>query len=55
VESFAKEKGIPVFAKIPHLQCVMEEIAKSSLPSRKCKPLARAIEKIYEHIKNELL
>jgi MinD superfamily P-loop ATPase len=55
IESFAREKGIPVFAKIPHSECIMEEISKSSLPSRKCKSLARATEKIYEHIKNELL
>jgi MinD superfamily P-loop ATPase len=55
IESFAREKGVPVFAKIPHSECIMEEIAKSNLPSRKCKPLARAIEKIYEQIKNVLL
>lgn len=55
VESFAKEKRVPVFAKIPHLECIMEEISKSNLPSRKCKNLARPIEKIYEHIKNLLL
>jgi MinD superfamily P-loop ATPase len=55
VESFAKEKGIPVFARIPHLQCIMEEISKSNLPSRKCKSLAQSIEKIYEQIKNVLL
>lgn len=55
VESFAKEKGIPVFAKIPHSRCIMEEISKSNLPSRKCKNLARQIEKIYEYLRNELL
>jgi MinD superfamily P-loop ATPase len=54
VESFAKEKGVPVFAKIPHSECIMEEISKSNLPSRKCKPLARATEKIYEYIKHEI-
>lgn len=55
VESFAKEKGIPVFAKIPHLECIMEEISKSNLPARKCKNLAQPIEKIYEYLRNELL
>jgi MinD superfamily P-loop ATPase len=55
IESFAREKGVPVFAKIPHSECIMEEISKSNLPSRKCKSLAQSIEKIYEQIKNVLL
>jgi MinD superfamily P-loop ATPase len=54
IETFAREKGVPVFAKIPHSECIMEEIAKSNLPSRKCKSLAQSTEKIYEHIKHEL-
>ena len=54
VESFAKQKGIPVFAKIPHSPCIMEEISKSNLPARKCKSLAQSIEKIYKHIKHQL-
>lgn len=54
VEDFAREKGIPVFAKIPHSRCIMEEISRSRLPSRKCKHLARAVEEIYRHIQTNL-
>lgn len=50
VETFARKAGIPIFAKIPHSRCILEEIASGRIPSRKCKPLARGIKKIYEHI-----
>jgi MinD superfamily P-loop ATPase len=53
IENFAQNKGVPVIARIPHSRCVMEEIAKSSIPSRKCSTLSREVEKIYEYIKNE--
>jgi MinD superfamily P-loop ATPase len=54
VESFAREKRIPVFAMIPHSRCIMAEISKGNLPSGKCKVLARSVEKIVEHINHEL-
>ncbi|MCK4761790.1 MAG: ATP-binding protein [Candidatus Aminicenantes bacterium] len=55
IETFAREKGIPVLAGIPHSRCIMDEISESRLPARKCKELSRQIENIYEHIKTELL
>jgi MinD superfamily P-loop ATPase len=50
IETFAREKGIPVVALIPHSHCIMTEITNSSLPARKCAELARQIKKIYEHL-----
>ncbi len=55
IETFAGERGIPLFAKIPHSQCIMDEISKSNLPARKCKVLSQQVENIYEHIRHELL
>jgi MinD superfamily P-loop ATPase len=53
IETFAQNKGVPVIARIPHSRCIMEEIAGSNIPSRRCKELSREVEKIYEYIKNE--
>lgn len=55
IESFAKEKGVPVIAKIPHSQCIIEEISMCNLPSRSCKLLSRQVEKIYGYIEVELI
>jgi MinD superfamily P-loop ATPase len=55
IAAFAREKGIPVFARIPHSHCVIDEITNSRLPSRKCKELSQPVEKIYDHLKRELL
>jgi len=55
IETFARERGAAVIAKIPHSQCIMEEISRSHLPARNCKVLSRQVENIYEHIRHELL
>ena len=54
IETFAREKGIPVFTRIPHSRCILEEISRGRLPSGKCSELARSSEKIVEHINHEL-
>ena len=54
IETFAERKGVPVIAKIPHSQCIIEEISKCNLPSRNCKLFSRQVEKINEYIETEL-
>lgn len=51
IENFAREKGIPVIAVIPHSECIMEEIAMSRPPVHACEELAGPVEKIVEYIK----
>lgn len=50
IEAFAREKGIPVVARIPHSHCIMAEITASRLPARKCRELASQVDKIYEFL-----
>jgi MinD superfamily P-loop ATPase len=53
IETFAEGKGVPVIAKIPHSQCIIDEISACRLPSRSCKRFSREVKKIYEYIKTE--
>ncbi len=55
IEEFAEKKGIKVFARIPHSDCIMREIAESSIPFRKCKSLYTEIVKIKEIIEQDSL
>ena len=55
IEAFAEQEGIPVTAKIPHSQCIMEEISEGRLPSRNCRSLAEQAGKIYQYINKTLL
>jgi MinD superfamily P-loop ATPase len=50
IEDYAKKKGIQVYAKIPHLDCVMQEISKAQVPSRICKELSKQIQEICKYI-----
>jgi len=50
--TYAKKKGIPVVARIPHSRCIMDEISQRHIPSRNCRSLAEEVEKIYDYIKN---
>lgn len=52
LETYAQKKGIPVVARIPHSRCIMDEISRSTIPSRNCRSLAEQTEKIYKYIKN---
>ena len=50
IEEIAKEKGIEVFAKIPHSHCILDEITNREIPVFKCKELRTEIDKIINKI-----
>jgi MinD superfamily P-loop ATPase len=50
IEDFAHEKGVPVYARIPHSSCIIDAISRGKLPARACKVLAREVEQIYKYI-----
>lgn len=54
IEEFADYKGIKIFAKIPHSDCIIREITAANIPSQKCKPLLKEIEKLKTIINQEL-
>ncbi|NIM15866.1 MAG: hypothetical protein GTO45_28050 [Candidatus Aminicenantes bacterium] len=49
IEDFAQEKGVPVYARIPHSSCIIDAISQGKLPARACKVLARQVEQIYKY------
>ncbi len=55
IEEFADKNGMKIFARIPHLDCIINEIAESKIPSRKCKSLSAEIGKLKKNIDKELL
>jgi len=54
IEKYAKERGIPIYGKIPHDHCIRKEISNRNLPSRRCRQLAEQIGNIYEKIQSDL-
>jgi len=50
IAAFARGKGIPVVAGIPHSHCIMAEITAGRLPARACRELASQVDKIYEYL-----
>jgi MinD superfamily P-loop ATPase len=55
IEIFAEGKGVPVIAKIPHSQCIIEEISACNVPSRSCKRFSQQVKKMHEYIKTEFI
>jgi MinD superfamily P-loop ATPase len=54
IEAYAKEKNVTVYAKIPHLTCIMNEITAARMPSLNCKPFAHEVKTIYTAIMNDI-
>ncbi|MDQ1351050.1 MAG: hypothetical protein QG657_1352 [Acidobacteriota bacterium] len=54
IEDFARQNRAPVYAKIPHSDCIREAISQRDLPSRHCRQLAEPLVDLYEKIKTEL-
>ncbi len=54
IEAFAAQKGIPVYAKIPHSDCIREAIGARLLPNQHCWQLDEQVKNLYQQIKCEL-
>ncbi len=54
IEEFARQNRVPVYAKIPHSDCIREAISRRDIPSRHCRELAEPLENLYEKVKAEL-
>lgn len=54
IENFARQNQIPVYARIPHLDCIREAIVCRDIPSRRCPELAKLLKNLYKKINEEL-
>jgi MinD superfamily P-loop ATPase len=54
IEDFACRNQIPVYARIPHLDCIRKSITHRVIASRHCTELTKPLEKLCKKIKEEL-